>query len=68
MKADTSHSPAKFADTMPYAYSIVKTQKAGARAPFGNLHTSRAITYLWLVLARLIVKGYSCARKATVVE
>ena len=29
MKADTSPSPAKFADTMPYAYSIVKTQKAG---------------------------------------
>ena len=35
---------------------------------FGNLHTSRAIPYLWLVLARLIVKGYSCARTITVVE
>ena len=29
MKADTSHSPAKNANTMPYVYSIVKTQKAG---------------------------------------
>jgi hypothetical protein len=34
----------------------------------GNLHTSRDIAYLWLVLARLIVKGYSCSRKTTVVE
>jgi hypothetical protein len=40
----------------------------GACAPFGNVHTSRDITYLWLVLARLIVKGYSCARPTTVVE
>ncbi len=28
MKADTSPSPAKAANTMPYVYSIVKTQKA----------------------------------------
>ena len=28
MKADTSPSPAKIANTMPYVYSIVKTQKA----------------------------------------
>jgi hypothetical protein len=40
----------------------------GACAPFGNVHTSRAITYLWPVLARLIVQGYSCARTTTVVE
>jgi hypothetical protein len=45
MKADTSPSPVEFADTMPYAYSIVKTQKAGACALFGNVHTSRDITY-----------------------
>jgi hypothetical protein len=40
----------------------------GAFALFGNVHTSRDSTNLWLVLARLIVKGYSCVRTTTVVE
>ncbi len=50
-------------------FSIVNRFNLGWRLrTFGNLHTSGDITYLWLVLDRLIVKGHSCARKTTVVE
>ena len=37
MKADTSPSPVKIANTMPYVYSIVKTQKAGVSTQFRNV-------------------------------
>ena len=50
-------------------FSIVNRFNLGWRLrTFGNLHTSGDITYLRLVLDRLIVKGHSCARKTTVVE
>jgi len=52
MKADKSPSLAKVANTMPNVCSICQDTKS----------------FLWLVLDRLIVKGYSCARKTTVVE
>jgi hypothetical protein len=51
-------------------YPRVAHQRLGPHATqsAGGSPAARPRRYLWLVLARLIVKGYSCARNTTVVE